>query len=292
MKWCRFQAGSSASYGLVEDETVIEVAGSPFAEYTATGTRHPLARVKLLPPVIPPVLYAAGPNYRGHLEGMAKRRGEPPRYPARPEPKLRSPHALIGTEENIVVPKECSGAVQPEGQLAVVIGKRARNVSRDEALDCVLGYSIGNDVSQREWQRTDRTLFRAQELRHVQAVRAVDRHRTRPRQVPHHRPSQRDGLGALLLGRPDLGYGDLASRNEQDRDPPSRRRALDGHRGRRRRHGPGRRHRGRDQRHRHAQKLRGCRGRVTAHTETPVTAHTETPVTTHTETPVTAHTET
>ena len=161
VKWCRFQAGQSASYGLVEDETVIEVAGSPFAEYTPTGTRHPLAQVKLLPPVIPPVLYAAGPNYRGHLEGMAKRRGEPPRYPARPEPKLRSAHALIGTEENIVVPKDCSGAVQPEGQLAVVIGKRARNVSRDEALDCVLGYSIGNDVSQREWQRTDRTLFRA-----------------------------------------------------------------------------------------------------------------------------------
>jgi 2-keto-4-pentenoate hydratase/2-oxohepta-3-ene-1,7-dioic acid hydratase in catechol pathway len=161
VKWCRFQAGPSTSYGLVEDETVIEVAGSPFAEYTATGTRHPLGRVKLLPPVIPPVLYAAGPNYRGHLEGMAKRRGEPPRYPARPEPKLRSPRALIGTEENIVVPKDCSGAVQPEGQLAVVIGKRARNVSRDEALDCVLGYSIGNDVSQREWQRTDRTLFRA-----------------------------------------------------------------------------------------------------------------------------------
>ena len=60
-----------------------------------------------------------------------------------------------------MVPKESTGAVQPEGQLAVVIGRKVRNVSRENALECVLGYSIGNDVSQREWQRTDRTLFRA-----------------------------------------------------------------------------------------------------------------------------------
>ena len=161
MKWCRFQIGAHVSHGIVEDDTVIEVAGSPFDEHSVTRTTHRLARVKLLAPVIPPILYAAGPNYRGHLEGMAKRRGEPPRYPARPEPKLRSPRAIIGPGDSIVVPKESTGAVQPEGQLAVVIGRRVRNVSRENALECVLGYSIGNDVSQREWQQTDRTLFRA-----------------------------------------------------------------------------------------------------------------------------------
>ena len=161
MKWCRFLAGERISYGLVEDELIREVSGSPLGEHAVTGTTHPLGRVKLLPPIMPRVLYAAGPNYRGHLEGMARRRGEPPRYPSRPEPKLRSVNAIIATEESIVVPRESTGAVQPEGQLAVVIGKKARNVSREEALDCVLGYSIGNDVSQREWQKTDRTLFRA-----------------------------------------------------------------------------------------------------------------------------------
>jgi len=161
MKWCRVQIGERISYGLVEDDEIVEVDGDPFADHRVGRARHPLQRVKLLPPIMPRVLYAAGPNYRGHLEGMAKRRGEPPRHPARPEPKLRSVNAIIGTEDEIVVPKESTGAVQPEGQLAVVIGKKARNVSRDEALDCVLGYSIGNDVSQREWQKTDRTLFRA-----------------------------------------------------------------------------------------------------------------------------------
>lgn len=161
MKWCRFQVGPHVSHGIVEDDRVIEVVGSPFAEHTVTRTTYPLGQVKLLPPVVPAILYAAGPNYRGHLEGMAKRRGEPPKYPARPEPKLRSVRAIIGTEEDIVVPRDCSGAVQPEGQLAVVIGKTARNISRESALDYVFGYSIGNDVSQREWQKTDRTLFRA-----------------------------------------------------------------------------------------------------------------------------------
>ena len=122
------------SYGLVEGERVIEVDGSPFAEHTVTRMSHPLSQVKLLPPVIPPMLYAAGPNYRGHVEGMARRRDAAPHYPERPEPNFRSVHALIGTEENIIVPKESSGAVQPEGQLAVVIGKKARNVSKDNAL--------------------------------------------------------------------------------------------------------------------------------------------------------------
>jgi 2-keto-4-pentenoate hydratase/2-oxohepta-3-ene-1,7-dioic acid hydratase in catechol pathway len=160
MKWCRFRAGERVSYGLVDDDRVAEVTGSPFGEHTVTSTEHPLGGVKLLSPVIPPMLYAAGPNYRGHVEGMARRRGATPQYPARPEPNFRSVHALIGPEDKIVVPKDCAGAVQPEGQLAVVIGKKARNVSREQALDHVFGYSIGNDISQRDWQRNDRTMFR------------------------------------------------------------------------------------------------------------------------------------
>lgn len=160
MKWCRFQIEQRVSYGVVEDDRVTEVSGSPLAEHTVTDTQHVLSEVKLLPPIIPPMLYAAGPNYRGHVDGMAKRRGAEPTYPERPEPNFRSVHALIGIGENIVVPKDCSGAVQPEGQLAVVIGKKARRVAKEEALDYVFGYSIGNDISQRVWQANDRTMFR------------------------------------------------------------------------------------------------------------------------------------
>lgn len=161
MKWCRFKLGDKVSYGIVEDDgSVVEVSGSPISGHKITDKRHSLEQVKLLAPIIPPMLYAAGPNYRGHAEGMAKRRGAEPSYPTFPEPNFRSVHAIIGTEENVVVPKECSGAVQPEGQLAVVMGKKARKVSRDEALDCVFGYTIGNDISQRVWQGNDRTMFR------------------------------------------------------------------------------------------------------------------------------------
>ena len=59
-----------------------------------------------------------------------------------------------------MVPKSSAGAVQPEGQLAVVIGKKAKNVSVGEALDYVFGYTIGNDISERPWQQADRTMFR------------------------------------------------------------------------------------------------------------------------------------
>ena len=161
MKWCRFELGDQVSYGIVEDDgRIVEVSGSPIGEYEITDTHHSQDQVKFLAPIIPPMLYAAGPNYRGHAEGMAKRRGAEPSYPSFPEPNFRSVHAIIGTEENIVVPKESSGAVQPEGQLAVVMGRKARKVSREEALDCIFGYTIGNDISQRVWQGIDRTMFR------------------------------------------------------------------------------------------------------------------------------------
>jgi 2-keto-4-pentenoate hydratase/2-oxohepta-3-ene-1,7-dioic acid hydratase in catechol pathway len=160
LKWCRFALGGKTSFGLLEGDRVNEVFGDPFGVHERMRTTHRLSVVKLLPPVMPPMLYVAGPNYRGHIDAMAKRRGQTPVYPQRPDPNFRSVHALIGTGENIVVPKESCGRVQPEGQLAVVIGKKARNVSMASALDYVFGYSIGNDITEREWQRIDRTMFR------------------------------------------------------------------------------------------------------------------------------------
>ena len=161
MKWCRFQRGEQISHGIVEEDgRIVEVAGSPLGEHTITGTSYQPDQIKLLAPIIPPMLYAAGPNYRGHVEGMAARRGAAPVYPAIPEPNFRSVHAIIGPDDNILVPTECSGALQPDGQLAVVMGKKARKVSKEEALDCVFGYTIGNDISQRMWQSNDRTMFR------------------------------------------------------------------------------------------------------------------------------------
>ena len=81
MKWCRFQAGRTIAYGMIENTTVTEVTGNPFDGYTRTATTHPLSQVKLLVPVIPPTFYAAGVNYRLHVTEMAERRGVKPEFP-------------------------------------------------------------------------------------------------------------------------------------------------------------------------------------------------------------------
>jgi hypothetical protein len=108
------------SYAIIEDDNVIEVIGSPFADHTATDTSHFLRDLKLLPPVIPPMPYAARPNYLDYIDRRygARRQGATLQYPIRPEPNFRSVHALTSMEKNIIGLKDYSGAVQPEGQLA------------------------------------------------------------------------------------------------------------------------------------------------------------------------------
>lgn len=160
MKWCRFQVADQVSYGLIEGETVIAVTGSPFDTYTKTSTAYPLHEVKLLVPVIPPTFYAAGVNYREHVIEMAHKRGAEPEFPPYADVGYRANNALIANEEPIVIPKDATELVQYEGELVVVIGKKCKRVSEAEVLDYVLGYTIGNDVSERTWQRGDRTLWR------------------------------------------------------------------------------------------------------------------------------------
>jgi 2-keto-4-pentenoate hydratase/2-oxohepta-3-ene-1,7-dioic acid hydratase in catechol pathway len=161
MKWCRFQDTGGASYGIVEGDEVIAVEGSPFEEYRKTDRRYPLASVKLLVPVIPPTFYAAGLNYREHVIEQAHKRREEPKFPPEADVGYRASNALIADGEAIVIPRDASEAVQYEGELVAVIGKRCRNVTEAQALDYVFGYTIGNDVSERNWQRGDRTLWRA-----------------------------------------------------------------------------------------------------------------------------------
>jgi len=160
MKWCRFQAGDRSAWGIIEADTVTEVTGSPFEAHTRTSTKVPLSRVKLLVPGIPPTFYAAGVNYREHVTEMAHRRGEKPKFPPQADVGYRASNALVATDEPIVIPQDATEEVQYEGELVVVIGKRCKRVSEADALDCVFGYTIGNDVSERVWQRNDRTLWR------------------------------------------------------------------------------------------------------------------------------------
>lgn len=113
------------------------------------------------PPVVPGNFYAAGLNYRAHIEWANQAHGTSYKMPERADIGYRSNNALIGSGEEIVIPRDSSGQVDFEGELVAVIGKTARNVSEEDALSYVKGYTLGNDISERSWQRSDRTLWRA-----------------------------------------------------------------------------------------------------------------------------------
>jgi 2-keto-4-pentenoate hydratase/2-oxohepta-3-ene-1,7-dioic acid hydratase in catechol pathway len=161
MRWVRYEAEGKTSYGIMEGDNIEEVSGSPFDEYTRTGTNRSFSSVKLLPPVVPPTFYAAGINYREHIIEAAKLLGREPNFPPKADIGYRAANALIAHNDPIIIPKDAGERVQYEGELVAVVGKKAKHLSEDEALSCLLGFTIGNDVSERDWQAGDRTLWRA-----------------------------------------------------------------------------------------------------------------------------------
>ncbi|HTX09646.1 MAG TPA: fumarylacetoacetate hydrolase family protein [Solirubrobacteraceae bacterium] len=161
MIWCRFQSNGHAKYGIVEDDQVVVVNGTPFGNYETTGRRRKLSGLRLLPPTVPSTFFCVGLNYRGHID-HAKALGNPvAKVPDRPEIGYRANNALIGHGEEIVMPPDLHDSLEAEPEVAAVIGCRIRNASREEAKDAILGWTIGNDVSARIWQRGDRTFWRA-----------------------------------------------------------------------------------------------------------------------------------
>jgi 2-keto-4-pentenoate hydratase/2-oxohepta-3-ene-1,7-dioic acid hydratase in catechol pathway len=157
MIWCRYEDAAGPAYGLVEDGGVTAVTGDPFGGFEKGGRRIPLAELRLLPPVIPGTFFCAGLNYRAHAERAAYGGHAPPE---RPEIGYRANSALTGHGSPIVRPADCDEPLVAEGELVAVIGRRMRHVTAQEARDGVLGWTIGNDVSARGWQRSDRTFWR------------------------------------------------------------------------------------------------------------------------------------
>lgn len=161
MKWMRYTRSGKTAYGILEGDQIEEVAGDPFTTYERTGTRHALGDVKIEIPLEPKTFYAVGFNYPEHVIKISKQQGIEPDLPTQPDVGYRANNSLIAHDEAIVVPKDATEQVQYEGELVVVIGKTVKNIPEADALSCVLGYTIGNDVSERSWQKSDRTLWRA-----------------------------------------------------------------------------------------------------------------------------------
>lgn len=157
MRWIRFSApAAAASWGIEEGGRIRAVRGSPFDGHEPSGSVHDLADVRIEVPFVPRTFYAAGLNYVAHI----REHGGTAAIPAKPDIGYRAVNALIAHDAPVVIPSDAT-KVQYEGELAVVIGRKARHLSEADALSCVLGYTIGNDVSERVWQKGDRTLWRA-----------------------------------------------------------------------------------------------------------------------------------
>jgi 2-keto-4-pentenoate hydratase/2-oxohepta-3-ene-1,7-dioic acid hydratase in catechol pathway len=158
MKFARYRRGRQRGYALVEDNALRPIVGTPFGRWRARDDVVPLSQAKLLPPVRPSKVLAVALNYRSHVERspLPDLREEP----KAPEFFLKPPSAIIGPEEAIRLPAGC-GRVDYEGELVAVIGRRACQVPADKALDYVLGYTCGNDVSARDWQQGDLQWWRA-----------------------------------------------------------------------------------------------------------------------------------
>jgi 2-keto-4-pentenoate hydratase/2-oxohepta-3-ene-1,7-dioic acid hydratase in catechol pathway len=159
MIWCRFDDAGRARYGLVEGDTVIPVTGDPFTRHEPEfEEERPAEGLRWLPPVTPGTFFCAGLNYKGHAKRAAYGGHA---VAARPEIGYRASNALIGHREPIVRPADYGEPLVTEGELVAVIGTTVpRHCSRDQAEAAVLGWTIGNDVSARAWQRTDRTFWR------------------------------------------------------------------------------------------------------------------------------------
>jgi 2-keto-4-pentenoate hydratase/2-oxohepta-3-ene-1,7-dioic acid hydratase in catechol pathway len=153
MKIVRFKAGK-IGYGILRDNTISVLQGRLFREIHKTGVSLKLRDVRLLAPCRPSKIVCLGLNYKLHAEEAKAS------VPATPLIFLKPPTSVIGPEDNIVYP-DMSQRVDYEGELGIVIGKKASRVSKDTALDYVFGYTCFNDVTARDLQNKDGQWTRA-----------------------------------------------------------------------------------------------------------------------------------
>jgi 2-keto-4-pentenoate hydratase/2-oxohepta-3-ene-1,7-dioic acid hydratase in catechol pathway len=155
MKIYRYRYKKKVSYGILKEECLYPLEGSPFRSFKVKNVCVPMSEVMILPPVKPSKIVAIGVNYKDH----AMERGKP--LPKEPLVFLMPPSAVSGPNDIIIYPKMAK-RVDFEGELAVVIKKRARLLSNEDDVDMyILGYTCFNDVTARDLQERDGQFTRA-----------------------------------------------------------------------------------------------------------------------------------
>lgn len=149
MKWMRFRHDGVDGFGVIEGEAVTVYRGEMFDAPQSTGERLPVAGLTLLPPCRPGKIIGLWNNFRAAAEknGWSQ--------PAEPLYFLKAPSSVIGPGAAIPAPRGYDGRVAYEGELAVVIGRRACGISPAEAADHIFGYTCANDVTAMELLQRD-----------------------------------------------------------------------------------------------------------------------------------------
>ena len=150
MRIARYESGGRVRYGLADPEsgTIRDIAGDPFVRVEPGADTRRLDAVRLLSPVAPGKIVAVGLNYRDHARELGME------IPEEPLLFLKAPSAVIGPGGEIVYPPQ-SRRVDYEAELAVVIGRVAKNVKEKDAAAHIFGYTCINDVTARDLQRKD-----------------------------------------------------------------------------------------------------------------------------------------
>ncbi|MBI5327519.1 MAG: fumarylacetoacetate hydrolase family protein [Deltaproteobacteria bacterium] len=155
MKLARFLKNGLIKYGVVEGENIVEIEGSIFGDFKKTSVKRKLDEVKPLAPCEPSKIVAIGLNYKAHAAEFSKP------LPEEPMLFLKPSTAVIGTGDDIVYPSHMSRRVDYEGELAIVIGKKAHMIKKEDAKEYILGYTCINDVTARDLQGKDIQYTRA-----------------------------------------------------------------------------------------------------------------------------------
>ena len=153
MKFCRFVAResphASALYGIVEGDQIHEITAAPWEHWNRAERSWSAPQVRFLAPVQPSKIVCVGRNYAAHAAELGNE------LPKEPLIFLKPPSAILGPGDPVILPS-CSQRVEHEGELALVIGRKAAHLPDDEdALSYVLGYTCLNDVTARDIQKSD-----------------------------------------------------------------------------------------------------------------------------------------
>lgn len=149
MKIVRFVRNGQIRFGILEGSSIVPCNGDPFSGLAREDDAIEMSSVTLLPPVSPPNIICLGLNYRKHADEAKVK------YPAEPLIFFKTTTALCGPGDPVVLPKDYRDSIDYECELAVVIGRQAKDIAEEKAPEVILGYTIANDVSNRAVQFRD-----------------------------------------------------------------------------------------------------------------------------------------